>query len=123
MIGHGLAPQAVIRQGLHRDADLLGDEDDQIIGKAAAMEHLRHCHTGVPQQCQLQRDVKAILILPALKDQIDLHRLEGIRPDEVVPALRECSGAAFVRSEVHVYASGTHLSVHKRPIQSMDGTE
>jgi hypothetical protein len=88
MIGRGLAPQAVIRQGLHRDADLLGDEDDQIIWKAAAIEHLRHCHARVPQQCQLQRNAKAIVILPALKDQIDIHRLEGIKPDEIIPVLR-----------------------------------
>lgn len=41
------------------------------------------------------------------------------------PGSPECLEAAFVRhhSEVHVYASGSHLSVHKRPIQSMDRAE
>lgn len=90
MIRHCLIPRRIVGQLGYVQTKLLRDESGEIMGYCSpVLYQLRKRDARVPQERELQRDTQLVPSLPSRADDLDIGRLEGIEPGQMVAIGRD----------------------------------
>src|SRR3546814_7850540 len=85
MIRHCLIPRRIVGQLGYVQTKLLRDESGEIMGYCSpVLYQLRKGDARVPQERELQRHAQLVPSLPSRADDLDIGRLEGIEPGQMV---------------------------------------
>lgn len=90
MVRHGLVPRRIVSQIRDAQAKLFCDEGGEIMGhRSPVLYQLRQCDARVAQERELQRDAQLVPSFPSRADDLDVRRLEGVEPSQVVAIGRD----------------------------------
>jgi hypothetical protein len=90
MIRHCLIPRRIVGQLGYVQTKLLRDESGEIMGYCSpVLYQLRKRDARVPQERELQRHAQLVPSLPSRADDLDIGRLEGIEPGQMVAIGRD----------------------------------
>lgn len=90
MIRHCLISRRIVGQVGYVQSKLLRDEGGEIMGyRSPVLYQLRKRDARVPQERELQRDAQLVPLLPSRADDLDIRRLEGVEPCQVVAISRD----------------------------------
>src|SRR3546814_9271673 len=85
MVRHRLIPCGIVGQISYAQAKLLRDESGEIMGYRSPVAYqLREGDARMPQKGELQRDAQPVPSLPPRADDLNVRRLEGIEPGQMV---------------------------------------
>src|SRR3546814_11056605 len=95
MVRHRLIPCGIVGQISYAQAKLLRDESGEIMGYRSPVAYqLREGDARMPQKGELQRDAQPVPSLPPRADDLNVRRLEGIEPGQMVPIGRDSADMA-----------------------------
>lgn len=90
MIRHCLIPRRIVGQLGYVQTKLLRDESGEIMGYCSpVLYQLRKRDARVPQERELQRHAQLVPSLPSRSDDLDIGRLEGIEPGQMIAIGRD----------------------------------